>query len=362
MKKFILAAILACLVTTSSFAQTGARQIQSSDVTGALGYTPLQSIGGMIGPAVICGSGLLCTSNTISVLAAGSFGQIQVNSAGVLAGMTMTGDATIDTTSGVLTLATVNSNVGTWGSSTLCSAFNVNAKGLITAAAQSTCAPAIGSITGLGTGVSTALAANVGITGAFVVNGGALGTPSSGIATNLTGTATGLTAGSFSAGSASNLTSGTLPPARTNGHMNGTATNDSAAAGEVGEIISATVLIGSAVAQVSGSPANLTSISLTAGDWDVSGGVNFNPAATTSITRFGGCVETTTGAFSSDPANCYILHGAAFVPGASAVFGGPTPTRRISISGTTTIYLTTVSVFTTSTLGAYGTIRARRVR
>ena len=44
-------------------------------------------------------------------------------------------------------------------------------------------------ITGFGTGVATALAINVGTAGAPVVNGGALGTPSSGTVTNLTGTA-----------------------------------------------------------------------------------------------------------------------------------------------------------------------------
>ena len=42
-------------------------------------------------------------------------------------------------------------------------------------------------VSGLGTGVATALAVNVGSAGAAVVNGGALGTPSSGTATNLTG-------------------------------------------------------------------------------------------------------------------------------------------------------------------------------
>ncbi len=46
-----------------------------------------------------------------------------------------------------------------------------------------------------GTGVATALGVNVGTAGSFVVNGGALGTPLSGVATNLTGTAAGLTAG-----------------------------------------------------------------------------------------------------------------------------------------------------------------------
>jgi len=46
-----------------------------------------------------------------------------------------------------------------------------------------------------GTGVQTALGVNIGTAGSFIVNGGALGTPSSGVATNLTGTASGLTAG-----------------------------------------------------------------------------------------------------------------------------------------------------------------------
>lgn len=49
-----------------------------------------------------------------------------------------------------------------------------------------------------GTGVGTALGVNIGTPGSFVVNGGVLGTPASGVATNLTGTAAGLTAGNAS--------------------------------------------------------------------------------------------------------------------------------------------------------------------
>lgn len=47
--------------------------------------------------------------------------------------------------------------------------------------------PVASGISGLGTGVATALAVNVGSVGAPVVNGGALGTPSSGTLTNATG-------------------------------------------------------------------------------------------------------------------------------------------------------------------------------
>jgi hypothetical protein len=53
------------------------------------------------------------------------------------------------------------------------------------ASGKSTVAPAVGDITGLGTGVATALAVNVGSAGAPVVYNGALGTPSGGDITNL---------------------------------------------------------------------------------------------------------------------------------------------------------------------------------
>jgi hypothetical protein len=108
---------------------------------------------------------------------------VNSNYSSLVSNATHTGDATGAT---ALTLATVNSNVGSFGSATAAPAVTVNAKGLVTAVTTNTVTPAVGSITGLGTGVATALAINVGSAGAPVVNGGALGTPSSGTLTNCT--------------------------------------------------------------------------------------------------------------------------------------------------------------------------------
>lgn len=116
----------------------------------------------------------------------------------------LTGDVT--SIGNATTLATVNANVGTFGSATKASVVTVNAKGLVTAASDLTVTPAVGSITGLATGMATFLAtpssANLRATltdetgtGLAYFQGGDIGTPSAGVGTNLTGTAAGLTAG-----------------------------------------------------------------------------------------------------------------------------------------------------------------------
>lgn len=76
---------------------------------------------------------------------------------------------------------------GTWTSMTLVTpALGTPVSGILT---NCTGLPIGSGVSGLGTGIATALGVAVGSAGAPVINGGALGTPSSGTVTNLTGTA-----------------------------------------------------------------------------------------------------------------------------------------------------------------------------
>lgn len=151
--------------------------------------------------------------------------------------------------------------------------------------------------------------------------------------------------------------SGTLTPS---GGIVGTSTNNNAAAGSVGEYISSTVAAGSAVALTTATAKTITSISLTAGDWDISGQVLVNGTSTTQIsTLFGSCSLASN---SVDAAKGFLYVTQAFTPGAAFDVGFAIPTVRLSIASTTTVYLVARATFGTSALSAYGYIGARRAR
>ncbi len=75
-------------------------------------------------------------------------GGVEFTGGNALQTSAFTGDATKAAGGTVLTLATVNANVGSFGSATQVGQFTVNGKGLITAAANVTITPAASSITG----------------------------------------------------------------------------------------------------------------------------------------------------------------------------------------------------------------------
>lgn len=141
--------------------------------------------------------------------------------------------------------------------------------------------------------------------------------------------------------------------------VQGTNTNNSAAAGDVGEYVESIIASGSAVSLVTSTAKTITSISLTAGDWDVAGAVSFIPNGATSISAIGASISLVDN--TSDTTYAWVDRFTAFVP--AAFLGGyGIPRRRVSINTTTTIYLVGVSTFTINSNAGYGFINARRVR
>jgi hypothetical protein len=146
----------------------------------------------------------------------------------------------------------------------------------------------------------------------------------------------------------------------------GTSTNDNAAAGQVGELVQANLAYGSGPPLTSGTSVNATSISLTAGDWEVSGAVVFTAAGTTTINSLQCCITTTSATIVTTDISAFgdfsLGNTVAMSAGGggSIVRCGPT---RLSLASTTTVFLVALATFGTSTCQLFGwNLRARRVR
>ena len=140
------------------------------------------------------------------------------------------------------------------------------------------------------------------------------------------------------------------------------ATNDNAPTGGLGEVVTQSVFSGSAVSLTSTTTANITSISLTPGDWDVDGVGCFVPAGTTTVQALQGAVSTTSATLPTSGANGRFTH---VQPSAVLTTANPCYSIdrvRVSIANTTTVFLVEQATFGTSTLTGYGTIYARRAR
>lgn len=142
----------------------------------------------------------------------------------------------------------------------------------------------------------------------------------------------------------------------------GTNTNDNASAGWIGQSLSSTQSTAQN-APTSTEFGDLVSISLTAGDWDISGTMQWNQnGATWSDCRLG--ISSTSGNSAAGLVTGESTLRISFASSAT------TPVReaitiapfRVSLSGTTTYYLKYAATYSAGTPTAAGRISARRVR
>jgi hypothetical protein len=155
----------------------------------------------------------------------------------------------------------------------------------------------------------------------------------------------------------SNWTAGSLTFSPTTQGIVGTTTNNNAATGYVGEYISNAA---TGVSLTSNVVANITSISLTAGDWDVYGSAFYYTSGAVGVQFLSWSSSTS----ATLPANNYTYSCLSFTSGQSTNTGenAPPPTLRFSLSGTTTIYLSGRAQFGSGTCSVDGSMFARRVR
>jgi Repeat of unknown function (DUF5907) len=315
----------------------------------------------------------------------------------------LTGDITASAGSNATTLATVNANVGSFGSATNCVSFTANGKGLITAASATTCTPDFSSLTGsLAIGqipnslITLAKLANINANTVLSNWSGSAGAPVAntwpscaadglhGLTyTNGTGVlCTAITAGTIggSTGSTANAalrangtggatvqasaliiadTTGSLSRSGNGGiPLQGTNTNDSAASGFVGEFISAT---GAGVSLTSPNAVDVTSVSLTAGNWRCYGNVLTAPAGSTVETARAGWISTVS-ATSPGSVNSGAYFVSSFTLATGTPLAEPVGSIRLSLASTTTVYLGYLSVFSVSTNSVSGFLGCDRVR
>ena len=142
---------------------------------------------------------------------------------------------------------------------------------------------------------------------------------------------------------------------------------ETTSASQIGEFKSSTVAVGSPVSETTATPVDVTSLSLTAGDWEVSGQIDRVLTGTTA-TIYGGGLGVTTATLltqaggSGVGTDCLTTQSATFgttVTGNYATKIGPV---RVQLSATTTIYMIAADTFSAGSVGVYGTLRARRIR
>lgn len=121
-----------------------------------------------------------------------------------------------------------------------------------------------------------------------------------------------------------------------------------------------TEVTGSLIALTSATVTPLCALSLTAGDWDIQGTVEFEPAATTQYSDLILGVSQSATAFGVSPGSRTRVRAMTNTIGVSQL--NPelsTPSVRVSLAAAATVYLLTEVTFAVAGMSAIGYMRAR---
>jgi hypothetical protein len=140
-------------------------------------------------------------------------------------------------------------------------------------------------------------------------------------------------------------------------------------AGYVGEVISSSVGRGSGTSLTTGVTVTITSIELTAGDWDLRGVIGYDGGSGVVVTALDFAVSLTAATLPSTARISSPSGGEVYYEigkGGNGIgdwdMSHGIASYQVSISSTDTFYLVAASTFASGTLAAYGHIEARRMR
>lgn len=143
--------------------------------------------------------------------------------------------------------------------------------------------------------------------------------------------------------------------------IKGASTNDNAPAGYVGEYLEGEVPSGSPVALTSNTIANVVTLALSAGDWDVWGVIGFIVGSGDTMSSPTAWIRTTSATAPTAPNKGAMFAMVNNLAGPNTnIF--PVGLRRLSLAAPATAYLSAVTFHAGGTVGAFGFIGARRIR
>lgn len=141
------------------------------------------------------------------------------------------------------------------------------------------------------------------------------------------------------------------------GRLRGNTSGSAPAVGFVGEKIETLVASGAPVALTTNTAADVASVSLTPGSWDVSGNIIFAGAGGLTQTLAAGCINSTSATMVTDGSE---VPSGVLTVATNETDGITIPPKRFNVATTTTIYLVAKATFAAGSIGTYGKLTAIR--